>query len=185
MYAISAKAGVPVGIINDFDLASWVDYSTTNNDRTGTIPFMAIDLLNGGLDSRIPRLYRHDLESFCWVLAYVTVAKIDYKGCTIKISPLPGVDAWFKDDSKFERRSHISSKRHFYSEYGEEQGVSARYSRYLTTIQRITWYWFKFHEPRRTGKRLLDFDMMTPLQGEPVLSGPEVDDPVDSLESFI
>ena len=57
MYGILAKTGVPVGVVNDFDLASWDDHSTTNNDRTGTIPFMAIDLLDGGLDSRIPRFY--------------------------------------------------------------------------------------------------------------------------------
>jgi hypothetical protein len=57
MYDISAETNNPVGIVNDFDLATWVDHSTTNNDRTGTIPFMAIDLLDGGLDHRIPRLY--------------------------------------------------------------------------------------------------------------------------------
>ena len=56
MHDIPSKTGIPVGVVNDFDLAS-VDHSTTNNDRTGTIPFMAIDLLNGGLETRIPRLY--------------------------------------------------------------------------------------------------------------------------------
>ena len=83
MYAILAKTGKRIGIVNDLDLATWVGSLTTNNDRTGTIPFMAIDLLNGGLEDRIPRLYRHDLESFSWVLAYITVADIEYKDCTI------------------------------------------------------------------------------------------------------
>ena len=73
MYDFLAEAGEPVGIVNDYDLATWVDHTTTNTDPTGTVPFMAIDLLDGGLDSRTPRLYRHDMESFVWVLAYITV----------------------------------------------------------------------------------------------------------------
>ena len=56
MYGISEN-GDPLGIINDFDLATCVGHSTTNNDRMGTIPFMAVDLLDGGLDLRIPRVY--------------------------------------------------------------------------------------------------------------------------------
>src|ERR1700679_4063455 len=103
MYDILIKTGNPVGIVNDFDLAPWVDHPTANSDRTGTIPFMAIDLLDGGLDRRDPRLYRHDLESFAWVLAYVTVAHIQYKGCNITISPIPGVDAWFEDRTTRDR----------------------------------------------------------------------------------
>ena len=47
MYDIFHETGDPVGIINDFDFASWIDHSTANNDRTGTIPFMAIELLKG------------------------------------------------------------------------------------------------------------------------------------------
>ena len=33
--------GDPLGILNDFDLATWVEHRITNNNRTGTIPFMA------------------------------------------------------------------------------------------------------------------------------------------------
>ena len=84
----------PMSIVNDFDLASWVNHPTTNNDRTGTIPFMAIDLLDGRFDDRIPRLYRRDMESFVWVLAYITVANIEYKTRTIKISPLLRIINW-------------------------------------------------------------------------------------------
>ncbi|KAF9649100.1 hypothetical protein BDM02DRAFT_3167171 [Thelephora ganbajun] len=115
MYDMDEKTGDAVGIINDFDLATWVDHSTTNNDRTGTIPFMAIDLLDGGLDSCVPRLYRHDVESFVWVLAFITVASIEYKDGTIKISPLPGVDAWFEDKLQSHRDAHILSKQLFHS----------------------------------------------------------------------
>jgi hypothetical protein len=109
-----SETGVPVGVINDFDLAPLAHCPTTNNDRTGTVPFMAIDLLNGGLGGRIPRLYRHDMESFSRVLTYITVAKIEYEGSDIKISPPPGVKAWFQDRDEQDRGSHIPSKRLFH-----------------------------------------------------------------------
>jgi hypothetical protein len=60
------------GVLNDFDLSSIVDPNITNdssNQRTGTKPFMAIDLL---ITSRPPKhLYRHDLESFPYVLLFL------------------------------------------------------------------------------------------------------------------
>ena len=182
MYDVS-ETGDPVGILNDFDLASWIGYSTTNNDRTGTIPFMAIDLLKGGLEARLPRLYRHDLESFCWVLAYTTVAKIDYKDCTIRISPRSGVDAWFNDGSKTERRLHILSKRFFYFEYGKEQGVHARYYSYLRAVRSITRQWSDFHESR-VPEEEPDGPFTIPAQEKPV-SEQEVDEPARSLQLLI
>ena len=188
MYDTSATNG-PVGILNDFDLATWVDHSTTNNDRTGTIPFMAIDMLDGGLDDRIPRLYRHDLESFVWVLSYITVAKIEYKNHTIEISPLSGVEAWFKDDDQADRKAHISSKRLLHLEYGRDtQPVSGRYHRYIDIVQRMTLYWVNFHQSLRTG----GYGSPPPgppipesSRGERVLNKPEGDGPTRSLELFI
>lgn len=58
-------------ILNDFDLAT--DLSAVDRlmgqERTGTVPFMAWDLLSRfGLDGQLPRYYRHDLESLTlWV----------------------------------------------------------------------------------------------------------------------
>ena len=183
MYNVPASTGIPVGVVNDFDLASRIGHSTTNNDRTGTIPFMAIDLLNGGLDSRIPRLYRHDLESFSWVLAYITVAKIEYKGGAIKISSPPGTDAWFKDGDMNDCRQHVVSKRYFHSEYGRMPYVNARYFCYLTTIRHITRYWFDFHDSRRPEVPV--GPDLSPTQEESVTDQPEVEDPAGSLGLFI
>ncbi|KAK7680265.1 hypothetical protein QCA50_016774 [Cerrena zonata] len=70
------------GVLVDFDLATIVHNDTEGsrplhgNDRTGTMVFMALDLLNEdnseqGLERKIPRLYRHDLESFCWVFLWI------------------------------------------------------------------------------------------------------------------
>ena len=187
MHDVSAETGNPVGIVNDFDLATWVDHPTTNNDRTGTIPFMAIDLLDGGLDDRTPRLYRHDLESFVWVLAYITVASIAYKDRTIKISPPHNVDTWFKDHDQADRRTHILSKRLFHSEYGSTQRVSGRYYHYTSIIQQMTRYWSDFHRSLRARSYRAQPLLPDPsiFQEERILSEPEYEDPADLLKLFI
>jgi len=183
MYDTSATNG-PAGILNDFDLATWVDHSTTNDDRTGTIPFMAIDMLDGGLDDRIPRLYRHDLEAFIWVLAYVTVADIEYKDHTIEISPLPTVDTWFRDDNQAYRKAHISSKRHFHSEYDQDQEVSGRYC-YTSVVKQMICYWCNFHRSLQAENQRAKRPNPKPPRRGRALREPEDGDPAESLELFI
>ncbi|KAJ4471168.1 protein kinase [Lentinula aciculospora] len=63
------KNGKVYGVLNDFDLSSRVqdlDNGPTSNQRTGTRPFMSIDLLTpiwkGG------HFYRHDLESLFYII---------------------------------------------------------------------------------------------------------------------
>ena len=184
MYDVCAETGNPVGIVNDFDLATWVDHPTTNNDRTGTIPFMAIDLLDGGLDKRIPRLYRHDLESFIWVLAYVTVSYKQYTDHTIKISSLGGVRAWFKDRDEADRKAHISSKRLLYPEHGKRQPIFRSYRNYAGTVKQMIRYWVDFHDMDDTPQ----FDLpvlMEVLVQNPTTSKPEIDDPRGTVRTFI
>ena len=188
MYDSLYETDKPVGIVNDYDLATWVDHSAMNNDRTGTIPFMAIDLLDGGLDGRIPRLYRHDMESFVWVLAYITVANIEYKDCAIKISPPPKVGAWFRDGDQSERDAHVSSKRLLPLEYGRIQPVYKGYYRYLHVIREIIRYWVTFHQSLRDmGYTLQPQEPGVPVRAreEPGPSKPEVDDSAGSLKLFI
>ena len=62
------KNGHTFGILNDFDLAVIVDTPNENQRRTGTRPFMAIDLLVS--EEPIKRHYMHDAESFFWVAVY-------------------------------------------------------------------------------------------------------------------
>ncbi|KAE9384080.1 hypothetical protein BT96DRAFT_842818 [Gymnopus androsaceus JB14] len=64
--------GKVYGVLNDFDLSSSVDRQNdgpSSNHRTGTKPFMAIDLLDekwhGG------HMYRHDLESLFYIMLCV------------------------------------------------------------------------------------------------------------------
>ena len=177
--------GIPVGVVNDFDLATWVNHSTTNNDRTGTIPFMAIDLLNGGLERGIRRQYRHDLESFSWILAFVGVAQIEYEGSKIKISPVQHVNAWFKDQDNDDRYYHVQSKEDFCRDYGSKFSITDNYGDYYQVIKRITRYWSRFHASRRPELRMRKPGEMPEPLGEPVVEEREGVDPARSLRLFI
>lgn len=64
------------GVLSDYDLTNmaWVQ-RVPGTDRTGTIPFMALDLLtNDYWDGRLQRYYHHELESFFWTLIVVFLA---------------------------------------------------------------------------------------------------------------
>ena len=69
---VRVRNGEFYGVMNDWDLATLEDKSTHNGlERTGTVPFMALDLLNNAYwEGKISRLYRHDLESFFYMLCY-------------------------------------------------------------------------------------------------------------------
>ncbi|KAG1905121.1 uncharacterized protein F5891DRAFT_976669 [Suillus fuscotomentosus] len=60
------KDGKRIGVLNDYDLSSLADEpGPRGNERTGTVPFMALDLLiKDGQQGEVKHLYRHDLESF-------------------------------------------------------------------------------------------------------------------------
>ncbi|KAJ3988145.1 protein kinase [Lentinula detonsa] len=63
------KDGKIYGVLNDFDLSSRVqnmDKGPTSNHRTGTRPFMSIDLLNSNWEGG--HLYRHDIESLFYIM---------------------------------------------------------------------------------------------------------------------
>jgi serine/threonine protein kinase len=66
-------------ILNDFDLATVMQPGTeyppqTGCRRTGTKAFMALELLLAdGVNGVTLRHYRHELESFAWVLLYAAI----------------------------------------------------------------------------------------------------------------
>ena len=98
-----------VGILNDFDLAKLADQAgATGQDNTGTLPFMALDLLKRGLCGEIARRYRHDAESFAWCLVCLYLSMVegaDGNNYTRNPHPLP---KWFQDC-----RSSLESKLGF------------------------------------------------------------------------
>ncbi|KAG2068458.1 hypothetical protein BDR04DRAFT_1079342 [Suillus decipiens] len=67
------KDGKRIGVLNDYDLSSLADDpGPRGNERTGTVPFMARELLTiEGQRGEVKHLYRHDLESFMWVFAWI------------------------------------------------------------------------------------------------------------------
>ncbi|KAG1826531.1 hypothetical protein EV424DRAFT_1486065, partial [Suillus variegatus] len=67
------KDGKQIGVLNDYDLSSLADDpGPQGNERTGTVPFMALDLLTEeGQRGEVKHLYRHDLESFMWCIAWI------------------------------------------------------------------------------------------------------------------
>ncbi|KAG2092324.1 uncharacterized protein F5147DRAFT_779719 [Suillus discolor] len=69
------KDGKLIGVLNDYDLSSLADDAgPRGNERTGTVPFMALELLKEqGQRGEVKHLYRHDLESFMWVFIWICV----------------------------------------------------------------------------------------------------------------
>ena len=71
--------GKIVGVLNDFDLAS-TQQSATGTERTGTVPFMALDLLeDDALEGHVNHAYEDDAESFIWVLVWISLRYDDGK----------------------------------------------------------------------------------------------------------
>ncbi|PPQ94398.1 hypothetical protein CVT25_002486 [Psilocybe cyanescens] len=96
------------GVLSDFDLSllQW-ETRAIGTDRTGTVPFMAIDLLTQGYwEGKIQRFYHHELESFIWILAYVCL--LYDKGIRKKNA---AVDAWRTSDYN----TCCKNKLHFYT----------------------------------------------------------------------
>ena len=80
-------------VLNDFDLAVSADaQSQSLKHRTGTMPFMAIDLLR---EEPVEHLYRHDLESLFYVLVWITSRFNDGKEI-----PSPPLQEWAKGDHR-------------------------------------------------------------------------------------
>ena len=73
-----------VGVLNDWDLATALSASSIpNTDRTGTIPFMALQLVS--IENTV-HLLRHDAESFIWVLLWVCGCS-DGSGKEVPVAP--------------------------------------------------------------------------------------------------
>jgi Fungal protein kinase len=81
------KNGEEKGVLNDFDLAHVRGMTRpSGTERTGTMPFMALDLLTkDAWAGKVERLYRHDCESFAWVLLWIC-SRYD-KGAEIEHPP--------------------------------------------------------------------------------------------------
>ncbi|KJA14325.1 hypothetical protein HYPSUDRAFT_49272 [Hypholoma sublateritium FD-334 SS-4] len=97
------------GILNDFDMASTrKEDGSINSDNghhhhiTGTRPFMALDLLGPRRPSTpAVHLYRHDLESFFYILIW---AATHYKYSTGALISVPKLNTWNGEEA-FDHKS--------------------------------------------------------------------------------
>ncbi|KAK7680253.1 hypothetical protein QCA50_016762 [Cerrena zonata] len=134
------------GILNDFDLATVAHNDTVDalplngNDRTGTMVFMALDLLDEkALQGKTPRLYRHDLESFCWVLLWICYC---YDGGKVTLR-YPFKD-WTEVTPQYcqsDRFAVINNLKQAGAE--PSKSYAAKYSKKL--LRRVVKYWLDFH----------------------------------------
>ncbi|KAK7680257.1 hypothetical protein QCA50_016766 [Cerrena zonata] len=130
------------GILNDFDLTKVVNTfdarSLRGNDRVGTMVFMALDLLKEkGLPGRIARLYRHDLESFCWVFLWICYCYENGK-VTLRFP--------FKDWISTTPRSCRRARLDVTSDLDEvDTGPSKSYAGYEDLLPDVVEYWVSFH----------------------------------------
>lgn len=101
------KAGKVKGIVNDWDMASIIDDNgellTKARIATGTLPFMARDLLK---HTPPQNLYRHDLESFFYILVWAAI-HYDFENKVQRETVEPLVD-WEAD-----LETCLESKRRF------------------------------------------------------------------------
>ncbi|KAF6749881.1 hypothetical protein DFP72DRAFT_969905 [Ephemerocybe angulata] len=89
----------------DFDLSHVSDQERpSGHSNTGTWAFMAMELLTQkAMDGRVPRLYRHDFESFIAVLVWVVFRYRDGK-----LVPDPPLEEWVQNQYEMcgVRRKH-------------------------------------------------------------------------------
>ncbi|KAG2073282.1 hypothetical protein BDR04DRAFT_1095178 [Suillus decipiens] len=92
------KDGKRMGVLNDYDLSSLIDdRGPRGNERTGTVPFMALDLLTAKAQrGEVKHLYRHDLESFIWVFIWICFR---YKEGVLLPEELRPLDEWVRLDA--------------------------------------------------------------------------------------
>ncbi|OJA11262.1 hypothetical protein AZE42_05676 [Rhizopogon vesiculosus] len=100
------EKGIAIGVLNDYDLSSLKSaLGPQGNERTGTVPFMALELLTKqGQRGEIKHLYRHDLESFIWALAWVCLR---YKDGRLLTSDCP-LDNWATEDAQTVREKKLA-----------------------------------------------------------------------------
>jgi len=105
-----------VGVLNDFDLARFAGQGgASGQDNTGTLPFMALDLLSEkGLGGEIPRRYRHEAESFTWCLICLYFATVEDEGGENRTRHPHPLSEWFQGwqrsyNAKFALRWHGNS----------------------------------------------------------------------------
>ncbi|KAG2132299.1 uncharacterized protein EDB93DRAFT_1309956 [Suillus bovinus] len=92
-----------MSVLNDFDLSSIKRLLSSITDapkgfeRTGTVPFMSLNLLTPeAIAGEVEHVYRHDAESFIWVLTWICLR---YENGKLLSKGRP-LDEWLTVDAK-------------------------------------------------------------------------------------
>ena len=126
------------GVLNDFDLSTVMEVDAltprwTGYERTGTKPFMALDLLTEpGHSGVLPRLYRHELESFSWVLLWAGLS-------------VPRVDPPFKKWLTLDNRGIYHAKFAFAPSFSVSGKSTVLFNFTERTLKAWLNFWFDFH----------------------------------------
>ncbi|KAG5649605.1 hypothetical protein H0H81_002882 [Sphagnurus paluster] len=112
--------GTTIGFLNDFDIAHLKKNRRVDKPRLAAMPFMAFDLLTLEYHrGRVERLYRHDLESFIWVLVFVTLAR-----CTSNLGSA-GLVPWKYQDYNYDQvrqgKRYFLQQESTYKDFPEKQ----------------------------------------------------------------
>ena len=135
------------GVLNDFDLAAIMAVGERTPkkqgfERTGTLPFMAIDLLRHS-NGQISRWFRHDLESCMWCLVWQALAKKQEHWYSEELSRIDAEKSkmlGMLDIShlKVEWRPFIPFLEHWTFSFGDRMKDRRRLvSRLVTDVERI------------------------------------------------
>jgi hypothetical protein len=103
------KDGKRIGVFNDYDLSSLADEpGPRGNERMGTVPFMALDLLSEeGQRGEVKHLYRHDLESFMWCFTWISLR---YENGVLLPRGLRPFDEWATADAVTCCKGHFQTR---------------------------------------------------------------------------
>ncbi|CAL1715800.1 unnamed protein product [Somion occarium] len=133
------------GVLNDWDLSSVEGLSDHKGlERTGTVPFMSLELLNRKFwRGRIRREYRHDLESFIWMLPWAVFC---YEDCQRKEPPDP-VRLWQTGNYEQCREKKVDFTGKM-AEFIEEQRIPPQWMKIWPVVRDLM---YRVHEDYHSG----------------------------------
>lgn len=141
------------GVLNDWDHAARVgdngeSLRSTAHARTGTWPFIALDLL---VEDPPPHLYRHDLESFFYILIWAAAHFRLADSVQSKVAP--ALHRWTQDleTANESKELFLLGNRHFINTCNKcvQPDFNGLYQSWITPL----WALFNhaFHERDRQG----------------------------------
>jgi len=156
--------------MNDWDLSHRTGESHDGGERTGTLPFMAMDLLDeDAIAGRKRRLYRHDLEGLIWILPWVF---LQYENGKLAHDAL---STWCTGD----HAACLAHKTHFLRSIGSTRPLPSWNTEWNMAFAAILWI-----RERRSAQEDLDVAYIWSNRSKP-LPEPLPELPKDMYHSFL